>query len=43
MMAENYSVLIEIAESLDRWLTETAEKFNIDKNDLQSVIKQLLS
>ena len=35
--------LVEIAELLNQWLTETAEKLNMDKDDLQTLIKQFLS
>ena len=34
--------LVKIAELLNKWLTETAEKFNMDKDDLQSIVKQFL-
>lgn len=35
-------MLVKIAEELNIWLTVTAEKYNIDKDDLQSLIKQFL-
>lgn len=35
-------MLVKIAEELNIWLTETAEKFNMDKDDLQSLIRQFL-
>lgn len=34
--------LVEIAELLNKWLTETAEKLNMDKDDLQSIVRQFL-
>lgn len=42
MIVESDLVLVKIAEELNKWLTETAEKFNMDKDDLQSLIKQFL-
>ena len=35
--------LIKIAESFNKWLTETAEQYGIDKDDLQEIIKSFIS
>jgi hypothetical protein len=35
-------MLVKIAEELNIWLTVMAEKYNIDKDDLQSLVKQFL-
>ena len=42
MIVESDLVFVKIAEELNKWLAETAEKFNMDKDDLQSLIKQFL-
>ena len=34
--------LIKFAEDFDTWLTEMSIKYNIDKDTLQGIIKQLL-
>jgi len=34
--------LIHIAEDFNKWLEETAEKYGLDKDDVQSMIKQFL-
>ena len=34
--------LIQIAESFDKWLENTAKEQNMDKNQIQELIKQLL-
>ena len=34
--------LIEIAEKFNKWLNETSDKYRIDKNDLQNIIKSFL-
>ena len=35
--------LIKIAESFNKWLTETAKQYGIDKDDLQEIIKSFIS
>ena len=34
--------LIEIAEKLNKWLDDISVEYQIDKTDLQSIIKQFL-
>ena len=34
--------LIHIAEDFNKWLEDMAEKYNLDKNDVQDLIKQFL-
>lgn len=34
--------LIEIAEKFNEWLNDTSSKFNVDKMDLQGIIKWFL-
>lgn len=34
--------LIEIAEKLDKWLDDISAEYQIDKIDLQGIIKQFL-
>ena len=34
--------LIEIAEKLDKWLDDISAEYQIDKTDLQGIIKQFL-
>lgn len=34
--------LIEIAEKFNEWLDDTSFKLNVDKMDLQDIIKQFL-
>ena len=34
--------LIEIASSFDEWLDDTSSEINVDKMDLQDIIKQFL-
>ena len=41
-MIESDLVLLKIAEELNKWLAETAEKLNMDKDDLQSLVRQFL-
>ena len=38
----SHELLIEIAENFDEWLDEVSLKFDIDKQDLQEIIKQFL-
>ena len=35
--------LLNIAEKFNNWLTETAEYYGIDKDDLQEIIKNFIS
>ena len=37
----NYK-LIKIAEMFSEWLTKTSKELNINKDDLQEIIKQFL-
>lgn len=39
MIREN---VICIAEDFDKWLEDIAEKYNLNKNDIQTLIKQFL-
>ena len=34
--------LIEIAEKLNKWLDDVSAEYQIDKTDLQGIIKQFL-
>lgn len=34
--------LIEIAEKLNKWLNDISAEYQINKNDLQAIIKQFL-
>lgn len=34
--------MIHIAESFNNWLENTAEEYNMDKGEVQGLIKQLL-
>lgn len=34
--------LIEIAEKLNRWLDDISDEYEIDKTDLQDIIKHFL-
>ena len=40
-MQMNYK-LIKIAEMFSEWLTKTSNELNINKDDLQEIIKQFL-
>ena len=42
MTAEQKVCLISIAEDFIKWLEKTANKYGVDKDTLQSLIKQLL-
>ena len=39
---DNYVDLIKIAEMFSEWLTKTSEELDINKDDLQEIIKQFL-
>ena len=38
----SHELLIEIAENFDEWLDGVSLKFDVDKQDLQEIIKQFL-
>ena len=39
---DDYDTLISIAEEFNEWLEDISKKYNIDKDDVQEVIKSLL-
>ncbi len=39
----DYDTLISIAEEFSEWLEDIFEKYNIDKDDAQEVIKRFLN
>ena len=34
--------LIDLLEDFNKWLSEMSEKYGMDKNDIQALIKQFL-
>ena len=42
IILNNLRKLVPLGEDLNKWLEEMSKKYNIDKDDIQVIIKQFL-